>query len=120
MSYVLPLQNLISLESSIDVKYAALSAQFGDGYEQVAPLGINRKSKVWNIIYRNMNAANTQTILNFLDSVEGYQTFFATPIGEIEQKWRLIPDSVQIQHYAEDQITHEPWKHITFKVRSAV
>ena len=120
MSYVLPLQNLISLESSIDVNYPTLTAKFGDGYEQVAPMGINQKNKVWTIIYRNMNASRTQTILNFLDAVKGIQPFFATPIGEIEQKWRLIPDSVQIQHYAEDQITHEPWKHITFKVRSAV
>lgn len=120
MSYVLPLQNLISLDSSIEVKYAALSAQFGDGYEQVAPMGINRKSKVWSIAYRNMNPANAQTILNFLDSVEGYQAFYATPRGEAEQKWRLIPDSLQIQHYAQSKFTNETWKHISFKVRSAV
>lgn len=120
MSYTLPLQNLISLDSSIEVKYATLSAQFGDGYEQVAPLGINRKSKVWNITYRNMNPANAATILNFLDSVEGYLTIYATPRGETEQKWRLVPDSLQIQHYAESKFTNETWKHISFKLRSIV
>lgn len=55
-----------------------LSAQFGDGYEQVAADGINNKIQSWPVTIKGYKADVTPA-RDFLDARQGYQSFFWTP-----------------------------------------
>ncbi len=91
----LPLQECITHETELTVEYPTLSAQFGDGYEQTSDYGINNKKVIWSVTYKNLNAAQTATLTAFLDSVRGTLPFYATPRGETQQTWKLVPTSVK-------------------------
>jgi phage-related protein len=69
-----------------DVTPTVLTAQFGDGYSQDLPLGINSMPQVWTLKFnRDPNAADTDPggnaddIYNFLINQGGYQRFWWTP-----------------------------------------
>ena len=59
-------------------KFAVLTAQFGDGYQQTAADGINNKLQSWPIAIRGPQAQVTPA-RDFLDARGGSQSFFWTP-----------------------------------------
>jgi phage-related protein len=61
-----------------NVKFAVLTAQFGDGYEQTAADGINNRSQSWSVTIRGP-AAQVTPARDFLDARAGAQSFFWTP-----------------------------------------
>jgi phage-related protein len=60
------------------VKFAVLTAQFGDGYKQTAADGINNQSQSWSVVIRGP-AAQVTPARDFLNARAGYQSFFWTP-----------------------------------------
>lgn len=115
MAYsALPLQDHISETSTITNSYRTLKAAFGDGAVQVAGNGINTKNRIWNITYNNLRTTDYNTLMSFIDTVQGYVPFTATPAGETQQTWLLDPSSVQEKHIIYDFVNNEQIKTITF------
>jgi phage-related protein len=108
--------NYVSEQSSIDVSYATLTASFGDGYIQSADNGINIKRKLWNVTFTNLTETNYTTISDFLDTVKGTTSFYATPRGETQQLWRLIPTSVKVTTVIVNKNTGEVYRHLAFQL----
>ncbi|MDR5646712.1 phage tail protein [Burkholderia cenocepacia] len=59
-------------------KFDVLVAQFGDGYSQRAPNGINNAADVWPVTFRN-DAETIDAIYTFLKATRGAQRFEWTP-----------------------------------------
>lgn len=64
--------------ASGDVKFRTLKAQFGDGYQQTAPDGINNKVENWPLTFEG-TSAKIAPIKAFLESKQGTQSFLWTP-----------------------------------------
>lgn len=72
--------------------YKVLTAQFGDGYKQVAAYGINNVSQSWPLTFKALKADNSDllSLMAFLDSKQGYQAFYWTPpvLGAVQGIYR--------------------------------
>lgn len=66
------------IESTGAVKFRVLKAQFGDGYAQTAPDGINNRSTSWPLSFTG-TAAKVGAIAAFLDRHAGSRSFYWTP-----------------------------------------
>lgn len=55
-----------------------VTAQYGDGYSQDTPLGINFLAQVWTVSF-NKSPDFADEIYNFLMNLGGYQRFWWTP-----------------------------------------
>jgi phage-related protein len=98
MAQALPLTSYISQASSKSRKNRVLKAQFGDGYEQVAPDGINNKIDMWSIVYDNLSSTDRGTLWTFIDGVGSWDIVTWTPIGEgTQKKFRITPDGASEQ-----------------------
>ena len=94
----LPLPTRILRESDRTVTFSDMSAQFGDGYEQVAPKGINNKRETWNITWGGITAAEKTTIVAVLDTVGSWGILTWTPCDEtVQRKFRLDKSGYKIQ-----------------------
>ncbi|WP_247538435.1 phage tail protein [Ralstonia pseudosolanacearum] len=60
------------------VKFRTLSAQFGDGYQQVAPAGINNRTSSWPLRFVD-GKARILEIQAFIDRHAGAKSFYWTP-----------------------------------------
>lgn len=58
----LPVTSKISQSSSKETKASILVAQYGDGYEQRIPNGINYAKQIWNIQWDNVTNTEISTI----------------------------------------------------------
>lgn len=92
----LPLTQYIDHDnSSIQYSYRVLSAQFGDGYYQASPDGINTESRTWQVTYKNLPKSAFDTVLKFIRSLQGVTPVLARAPGESKpSQWRLVPDSL--------------------------
>lgn len=59
--------------------YRVLTAQFGDGYKQVAADGINNVSQTWPLSFKSKTLQDIVDIRNFLDEKQGFKAFYWTP-----------------------------------------
>ena len=88
MAETLPLTNKISQSSSRTIKYNVLSMQFGNGYEQRTPDGLNSKRAVWRVVYNNLTSADRNTLHTFFDAVGSSSWFSWQPPGSSTSlKW---------------------------------
>jgi phage-related protein len=69
MPTALPLQNNISQSSNTKVSFRTIESQFGNGFSQRTPDGINNRIEEWSIIWENIRSSERDTILTALDSV---------------------------------------------------
>ncbi len=92
----LPLTQYIDHDNStISYSYRILSAQFGDGYEQVVSDGINTESRTWSINYKNLPKDAFDAVIAFVRSLKGVEPILATAPGEsIATQWRIVKDSL--------------------------
>jgi len=79
-------------------KPRVLMAQFGDGYEQRIPDGINTQKQIWGLIFTD-SATNIMAIDAFLQLKNGSTNFTWTPQGASEIKvlcreWNLSRDTI--------------------------
>jgi phage-related protein len=62
------------------------TVQFGDGYTQEAPDGINYNLFTWNLSWDALTSSEKTTIENFLVAAGGYATFqWADPEGTTQK-----------------------------------
>lgn len=82
----MPVVSKITLDSSLSVKFNQIYAKFGDGYEQIAPNGINNTADTWNITWGALTTSEYQTVITALKSVGTWGIITWTPCDEIVQK----------------------------------
>lgn len=101
MTNAMPLTEKISQSSSRSIKYRVLKAQFGNGYAQVAPDGINCKVENWNIRYENIEKVDRDTVVDFLDTVAGWDLITWTPTNDtLEKTYRVTAEGYSEQSMA--------------------
>lgn len=70
-------------DPSGSTSFRTKSAQFGDGYKQSAPDGINSRSQKWSLTFTG-TTAKISAIRAFLDARGGWEPFeWTTPLGEV-------------------------------------
>ena len=47
----MPVVSKITLDSSLKIGFSQIAAKFGDGYEQIAPNGLNNPFDTWDITW---------------------------------------------------------------------
>ena len=88
----LPLQTYIIQSAQKTVKYATITAQFGDGYMQRAGDGINKKGEMWAITYDNLDQTQRDLLWVFIEIVEQSDVIEWTAPGDLaEKKWIIDP-----------------------------
>jgi phage-related protein len=86
----LPLPTKIVLDSDKSVSFRAISSRFGDGYQQIAPNGINNRVASWNIEWAPLTLAEKDTVESVLDSVGSWGILTWTPCMEtVQLKFRM-------------------------------
>lgn len=105
MSVALPLTSLISQGSTRRRRNRVLVAQFGDGYDQTAPDGINASVDEWNVTYENLTSSERTTLWAALDAAGSWDVVTWTPPGDSAKKWKVTADGVSEMPVAGDLYT---------------
>jgi phage-related protein len=75
--------------TSLETDARILTAQFGDGYQQVTSDGINTTRDTWTAQWDGLPTSDQQAIYNFFQSMGGWQVFQWTAPGDDTPKlWR--------------------------------
>lgn len=90
MPQALPLTDRISQSSRRTRKFRVFRAQFGDGYAQTAPDGINYKVDTWEVVYENLSSSERTTLWSAIDTVGAVDYFTWTPPGGSSTKWKIV------------------------------
>jgi phage-related protein len=77
-----------SYQSRVEEEHRTVAAQFGGGYMQEAPDGINPVREVWSVGFDNIPRATGDDIRAFFRARVG-QPFTWTPPGGSEGKYKL-------------------------------
>lgn len=80
------------VQASEQLAVATLQAQFGDGYRQVASVGINTAVELWALSC-NGNKADMQALRAFLKAHVLASFWWTNPWGE-KHLYRVKPDSI--------------------------
>ncbi|MCG7403008.1 phage tail protein [Caballeronia zhejiangensis] len=70
-------------EASYDLEPKIIKAQFGDGYAQRRPAGINTQACIWSLSMKNIDAATAGEVQTFLSDRNGVEVFNWTPPRQI-------------------------------------
>ena len=95
-----PLKNKVSVGVNRQVAFKTLSAQFGDGYEQRAPNGINNRVETISIKWEALTKADFTTVVTALDAVGGWDYLTFTPHGESTEKRYKLKDGAYSTSYS--------------------
>lgn len=101
----LPLPDLIHPSSSKTVKHRTLKAQFGDGYSQRTPDGVNSQIENWAISWSAVNESEYSTIASALNSAGGAQVLTWTPPDSATAKKFLMEDGFNVTFHGADLFT---------------
>jgi len=83
----LPLTTKISQSSGKTLQINMLVAQYGDGYSQRTPNGLNYAKQQWTISWENISNTDLTTIENAIANTRyGADAFTWTPFNETTQK----------------------------------
>lgn len=78
-----------SQQPQVDYAYAESTARFGDGYEQVAPEGINNERQTWSVeLWGHLQTDDMAAVRAFLRlrKTRG-ESFFWTPPNEAQARF---------------------------------
>lgn len=92
MPQALPLTDLIAQGSNRTVKPRVKKAQFGGGYAQTAPDGINPFVESWSIQYIPLTTSERSTMWAALFAVGGWDYLTWQPPGDTAKKWKVVGD----------------------------
>lgn len=82
-------------------KFRTLTAQFGDGYRQDAPDGINYQLDSWDLNFENLTGTVAGNVKAFYDSVGSFTQFTWQAPGDSSSKtWKLDPSGYSVQALA--------------------
>jgi phage-related protein len=70
-------------EANYDLEPKIIKAQFGDGYAQRRPAGINTQACMWVLTMKNVDAATAGDVVTFLSARNGVEIFNWTPPRQI-------------------------------------
>jgi phage-related protein len=65
--------------ANYDLEPKVIKAQFGDGYAQRRPAGINTQARMWSVEMRNITTQTCTDVLDFLKARNGVDVFSWTP-----------------------------------------
>lgn len=68
-------------------EFRIANAEFGDGYEQRAPKGINWKRSVISVAWRNIARSEADTILQFFYDQDFNPFYYTLPYENSQRKW---------------------------------
>ena len=89
---------------SKNIKNKIKSVQFGDGYTQETPDGINFKAYTFSLAWEMLTTAEKDTINNFLYARGGYQTFnWTNPEDSVTYK-------VKCREWSVDYVNPNVWR----------
>lgn len=91
----LPLTNKISQSSSRQLNQRIITSNYGDGYEQVAAIGLNSRFDVWSINWEGLTLTERNTFMTFFNTVGLVQSFDWTPPNGVAGKYRIIEAPVE-------------------------
>jgi phage-related protein len=101
----LPLTTKITIDSDKTVVFSEVSAQFGDGYEQVAPKGINNVRESWSIQWGALTTTEKDTIVTALNAVGSWGILTWTPCGDtVQKKYRLSKEGYSVRREGSNQV----------------
>jgi phage-related protein len=93
-----------SVGASAEPKIKLFEAEFGDGYTQRSPAGLNHIRETWDLKFELLTAAESASIRAFLNARGGgVEAFLYTPPGEaapvrvIAKKWKRTFDETDRQ-----------------------
>lgn len=92
----MPLSNKVSAQSSRKIANKVILSKFGDGYSQRAPDGINSKIDNWHVIWIPLNDADTQTVVDTLDLVGGWDYITWTSPIDASPKRYVLTDGYSV------------------------
>jgi phage-related protein len=73
-------------EASYELEPKIIKAQFGDGYAQRRPAGINTQACMWSIRMKNTDAKTAGEVITFLSDRNGVEIFNWTPPRQIVEE----------------------------------
>lgn len=90
----LPLAEKLHTSSNQQVKFKAIAAEFGDGYSQRAPDGLNNKRQSFEITWPGLSLVDKDTVVAVLDSVGSWDVLtWQPPTEPTELKFIIDPES---------------------------
>ncbi len=91
MATALPLTNRILSSNAKSIKFRSISGQFGDGYQQIAPDGINNKIDSWEITWGGITQAEVTALEAILDVNGTWGIYTWIPTWETaSKKFRIL------------------------------
>jgi phage-related protein len=83
-----PTTPAVSYGVSSKKSFRVLSADFGDGYSQRTPDGLNNEIESISMVWNTLSYSDAAIITNFLDGCGGSQAFSYTPPGQaVSKNW---------------------------------
>ena len=88
MPAALPLSTLISQSSSASTEFRTIKAQYGNGYSQRAPDGINNSVGSWDVSWENVTSGEFGTITTAIEAAKGADYFtWQAPGDSSTKRW---------------------------------
>lgn len=107
MAIALPVSNKVLIGAERTTTFTTISAKFGDGYEQIAPKGLNYQRDSWNIQWNSLSQSETSTIIAALDSVGTWGIITWAPYCDgIEKRFRLTEQGYSVTQSSRNKL----WK----------
>jgi phage-related protein len=92
MPAALPYSDRVSQGSTRKRTNRVITTQFGEGYAQSRPDGINSLIDEWSVSFENLDATERATLCNVLDAVGSWDYLTWTPPGRPAAKWKVTAD----------------------------
>ena len=94
MSVAMPLPTKISQNHQVRTRQRLLAAQFGDGYSQTAPDGINSMFEEWDISWELLTQTDRNTVVAALIQGATDVLTWTPPNDGIAKKFQILPSKV--------------------------
>jgi phage-related protein len=93
MSYPLPQQEYLDQAARMAVSQRIIQAQFGDGYSQEQPNGINNQLRMWSLTWTAMPRSARDDLVTKLLAVGKTDYFTWTAFNDtVERKYKVTND----------------------------
>jgi len=99
----------IDASGSVALRYR--KTQFGDGYEQRTPDGINPKTTSWTVTFTFPSVAEVQNFTEVLDDAAGSYVFWQSPMDEAPQAYTIEQYDIRFEgrFRADLSVTFQSW-----------
>ncbi|PTL88866.1 phage tail protein [Halomonas litopenaei] len=81
-----------SYSPGVSPAFSVDTVQFGDGYQQRRPTGLNSVRETWNVSFNNLSQDDYELVYGFLKSRQGVHAFLWQPPWEYAAKRWVCTD----------------------------